>query len=341
MPGTRTFSLARRIAVACIVTSCFTEAHAAPLTVQGYTVTDLGAGSPTLSTEASGLGIVVAPAGQSAFAFPQSSSPLWSGEAAQAAQTNLPLIDTPPTYSPDTYGKRENAFAYIQTSLLNANRMAAVVEVTGVNGHWYQGDAYYTQQSPGGSWSVPTRIFLGQTDLDGSALPYHAQSVQLGISIVGINDHNQVLGWSQPGPYSSQSGPFVYNINTRTSISLGNLDGNYLNVQPIAISDDGALMLEGQPVGAGGPDHTLLLTPDGVSPSSLTVAPEPGAWTVMSLAAAGLALREHQRRRRGRNSAEKNCALISFTNPDRLRSRVRPKKNRYQGTCLAIAPVLQ
>jgi hypothetical protein len=216
----------------------------------------------------------------------------------QAVLPNLPRIDTPPTWSADTYGNPANAFAYIQTALLNANGIAAVVEVTGVNGHWYQGDAYYTQLSPGWSWSVPTRIFLGQTDLDGSALPYHAQSVQLGISIAGINSSNQVLGLSQPGPYSSQAGPFVYNINTQASIQLGNLDGNYLNLQPIAISDNGTLLLEGQPV-AGGADQTLLLAPEGVSPNPVTVAPEPGAWAVMSLAAAGFAFRRYQSRRRG------------------------------------------
>ena len=40
------------------------SAHADPITIPGYTVTDLGAGTPTLSTDANGTGVLNAPNGQ-------------------------------------------------------------------------------------------------------------------------------------------------------------------------------------------------------------------------------------------------------------------------------------
>jgi len=266
------------------------------MTVQGYTVTDLGTGSPTLSTNPSGGQVVIAPNGQIAYAFPQAAS--------AESSVGPPLIDAAPTYSPDTNGNPANAFAYIQNFAMNASGLAAILEVTGVNGHWYASDAYYVQEKSDGSWGSPVRIFSGPTDFDGSAMRYHASAQQLGLSITGINNLNQVLGFLQTGPNSWQSGPFVYNINTHTSLQLGNLNGTYLNVQPIAIADNGALLLEGQPAASGGSDHALLLTPDGVSPDPLTVAPEPGGWAVMALAAAAFALQQHRQHRAGRTQAK-------------------------------------
>ncbi|MGO9914518.1 MAG: hypothetical protein ACLQIB_07355 [Isosphaeraceae bacterium] len=304
MPRICTSRLSCPVAAAVFVGVASTTARADPITVQGYTVTDLGAGSPAFSTDASGSGIVIAPGGSTAYPFPQSAGSGSSG----GVLPNIPLIDPPPTYSPDTYGNPANAFAYIQSSVMNANGIAAVLEVTGVNGHWYAGDAYYVQKQTNGSWGAPVRMFSGPTDFDGSALPNQASAQQLGISIAGINNLNQVLGFVQYGPNSWQSGPFVYNINTQTSIQLGNLSGNYLNVQPIAIADNGQLLLQGQPIATGGPDHTLLLTPDGVSPEPFTTAPEPASWAVMALAAAAFALRQHRERRRMRTQGENNLA---------------------------------
>jgi len=276
--------------------ACFETADAAPITVQGYTVTDLGAGSPTFSTDSSGNGVVVAPDGHTAYAFPQYAIPASSAGVGQGMLATLPLLDPPPTYSPDTYGNPSNAFAYIRSAFMNAKGVAAVLEVTGVTGHWYQGDAYYVRETANGTWGVPVRMFSGLTDFDGSALPSHVSTQQLGISVAGINNLNQVLGSIQTGPNSWQSGPFVYNINTRTSVQLGNLNGNYLNVQPIAIADNSSLVVEGQPFATGGPEHALLLTVDGGPPNPLTIAPEPAAWAVMLLAAAAFALRQHRQR---------------------------------------------
>ncbi len=302
MPWICTSRFSRLVAAAFFVGTAYSTARADPITVQAYTVTDLGAGPPTFSTDASGNGLVIAPGGNTAYAFPQTVS------SSGGVLANIPLIDPAPTYSPDTYGNPANAFAYIQSAVMNANGIAAVLEVTGVNGHWYAGDAYYVQEKANGSWGAPVRMFSGLTDFDGSALPNHASAQQLGISIAGINNLNQVLGFAQYGPNSWQSGPFVYNINTQTSIQLGNLNGNYLNVQPIAIADNGQLLLQGESVATGGPDHTLLLTPDGVSPNPLTVAPEPAAWAVMALAAAAFALGQHRERRRMRTQPERKLA---------------------------------
>jgi len=295
----------RLVAAAFFVGGLCSIAQADPITVQGYTVADLGVGSPTFSTDASGSRIVIAPDGRTAYAFPQTGNSNLSGGSSQGVLAKIPLIDPAPTYSPDTYGNPANAFAYIQSAVINANGIAAVVEVTGVNGHWYAGDAYYLLVKPNGSWGTPVRMFSGPTDFDGSAFPNRGSAQQLGISIAGINNLNQVLGFLQYGPNSWQSGPIVYNINTQTSIQLGNLNGNYLNVQPIAIADNGELLMQGEPVATGGPEHTLLLTPDGVSPNPLTVAPEPAAWAVMALAAAAFSLRQNRECRRARAKSER------------------------------------
>jgi len=300
MPWISTSRLFRLVAAAFFVGAAYSTAQAGPIAVQGYTVTDLGAGSPTFSTAASGNRLVIAPDGNTAYAFPQTANSGLSG----GALASIPLIDPPPAYSPDTYGNPANAFAYIQSAAMNANGTTAVLEVTGVVGHWYAGDAYYVQQNANGSWGTPVRMFSGQIDVDGSANANHGSAQQLGISIAGINNLNQVLGFLQTGPNSWQSGPIVYNINTQRSIQLGNLNGNYLNVQPIAIADNGQLLLQGQPVATGGPDHTLLLTPDGGSPNPLTLAPEPATWAVMALAAAAFALHQHRERRRAHAPSE-------------------------------------
>jgi hypothetical protein len=292
-----------------------------------------------ISTDPGGGRIVAAPDGRTTFAFPQSSTVPFGGAPGQPALPNLPLIDAPPTYSPDTYGNRANAFAYVQTSVMNSNGIAAVVEVNGVNGHWCVGDAYYTQASAGWTWSAPVRIFQGFTDFDGAALPYHASAQQLGVSIAGINSLNQVLGFAQYGPNSSQEGPFVYKINSQTLLQLGDLNGNYLNVQPVAIADNGALLLEGQSAAAGGGDHALLLTPDGLSPSPLTVAPEPSAWMVLASAAAAFAIGQYRHRRSNSTPAGRTgCANFNGT---LRRHRFGRKENRQQQTCLPIAAVLQ
>ncbi len=304
MPWICTSRFSRLVAAAFCVGTAYAPAQADPITVQGYIVTDLGSGSPTFSNDGSGNGIVIAPAGNTAYAFPQGAGSGVSG----GVLANIPLIDPAPTFSPDTYGNPANAFAYIQSAVMNANGIAAVLEVTGVNGHWYAGDAYYVQEKANGSWGAPVRMFSGPTDFDGSALPNQGSAQQLGISIAGINNLNQVLGFVQYGPNSWQSGPFVYNINTQTSTQLGNLNGNYLNVQPLAIADNGRLLLEGQPIATGGPDHTLLLTPDGTSPNPLTVAPEPASSAVMALAAAAFALRQRGQRRRAHAQRQRNHA---------------------------------
>ncbi len=316
MPWILTSRRFRLVASAIIVATTGSAAQADPITVQGYTVTDLGAGSPTFSTDSSGSPIVVASGGTTAYMFAPSVDSIFVGAPGQGVQTNIPLIDPAPTFSPDTNGNPANAFAYIQNAIVNANGIVAALEVTGVNGHWYAGDAYYVQQQADGSWNTPVRMFSGQTDLDGSAQVYHGSTQQLGISIVGINNLNQVLGFQQYGPNPWQSGPVVYNIETQTLVQLGNLNGNYLNVQPLAIAENGQLLLEGQPVATGGPDHTLLLTPDGVSPNPLTVAPEPPAWAVVSVAAAAVALRQHREYRRSQHVRRHRLDLTLRSIPD-------------------------
>jgi hypothetical protein len=303
-----TSRLIRLVAAAfCVGVAC-RAAHAAPILVQGYLVTDLGAGPPTFTTDASGNGIVIGPDGHTAYAFPQIGHSTYEGVSGQGVLAQIPLLDPPPTFSPDAYGVPANAFAYVQRAVMNASGMTAVLEVTGVAGHWYAGDTYYVQHNADGSWGTPARIFSGPTIVDGSTQNSLVSPQQLGVSLAGINNLNQVLGFLQYGSNPSQSGPFVYTVSTHTAVQFGNLNGNYLNVQPIAIADNGELILQGQPVATGGPDHTLLLTLDGGPPTPWTITPEPSAWAVMALAAAAFALRQCRERRRSRIQSRKTLA---------------------------------
>ncbi len=60
------------VLLASMLGSIAQTANADPITIPGYTVTDLGSGTPTFSTGANGNGILNAPNGQ-LFAFQQPS----------------------------------------------------------------------------------------------------------------------------------------------------------------------------------------------------------------------------------------------------------------------------
>ena len=108
------------------------------------------------------------------------------------------------------------------------------------------------------------------------------------ITIVGINTANQVLlGTSFPDrAYDA----LVYNINTQTLTDLDYLpaitSGDYSNLQPIAIDNQGQILVTTSVYTPEGTAlDTLLLTPGG-APEPLA-APEPGScvlWFVATCA---------------------------------------------------------
>src|SRR5262249_26233510 len=155
---------------------------------------------------------------------------------------------------------------------------------------------YYSQRNSDGSWGSPVVMWRGSTQ-------FGQGPVIGGASITGINKINQGLGWVQPDGNYAVPQPLLYDINSHTLLNMA----RYLSpqppphpdIRPIAIDEQGRILLQtGLGVSA---DHTVLLTPDGVSSDPIPLAtPEPSSLAVMALAVAAFALhraQEHRRRR--------------------------------------------
>jgi hypothetical protein len=286
------FRTCSRILTAIVLLSVAVSPALADPMPPSYTLTDLGAGNAAFSTDASGNGIVIAPGGQVGYAFPRTQIGLPNGGLGNAA--NFPLAQPAPVWDPMTYGNPSNAYSYSQGGLMNANGIAVAVDYYGVTDHYATGEAYFVQRNADGSWGIPVAMWYGQGQFPfGSSVP--------GVSIEGINKLNQVLGTMTGNMLRGATDAALYNIYTGklTDLSnLGPLSGHYSNVQPIGIDDLGRILLEATPVN-GGPEHALLLTPDGVTSDPIIMStPEPGSWAAMTLAVAAFAAHRARERRR-------------------------------------------
>jgi len=269
-------------------------AQADPITAEGYTVTDLGAGSPTFSTDGNGNGIVIAPNGQS-YAFPQ--TPISLPSAGPGSLANFPVLEAPPVNDPNTYGNPLNAFSNVSNLILNANGIAVAVDSFGVNGHMINNEVYYVQHNADGSSGQPVGVWAGTPQFQGLGGG--------GFQLVGLSNTNEILINNFASP-SQANVALLYNINTHTLTDLWGLLNSanvpFNNLVPLAIDNDGRILLGAQPTASYlDPQHTLLLTPEGVSSEPLLLpVPEPGTLAVMLLAIAGFV--SHRLRERRRHS---------------------------------------
>jgi hypothetical protein len=270
-----------------VLGSFLASAHADPITIPGYTVTDLGPGTPTFSTLANGTGVLNAPTGQIYAWDPTSNTTLPSGYGTTAS---IPLLVGAPVNNPDTYGNPLYAFAYVQSNVMNANGVVAAVENWGVNGHFEYSEAYIVQPNSNGSWSTPIGIWSGNIN-ESDYIPGAYANL-----ITGVNNLNQILGSMglNAPPYYNLSDAVLYNMNSHTLTDLTTLLGSagFADTLPIALDDDGRILLSGTEFNINlGPVQTnLLLTPAGLSAAPLEVpAPEPGALAIGLLAIAGFA----------------------------------------------------
>jgi hypothetical protein len=295
MRSTRSWQGLELVVVLVILGSVSTSSHADPITIPGYTVTDLGAGTPTFSTDANGNGILNAPNGQ-IYAFPQ--TPNMVLPSGPGTTSNLPLPISAPVNSPATNGNPENAFAYVQSAVMNTNGVVAAIEAYGVNGHYGIPTAFVVQPNANGSWSVPVQIWQGAEQF--MSVP----PVPSGNLVVGINNLNQVLGVMTIGLSDNNTETALYNLNSHSLIDLSAqlITLGYSNVNPVALDDDGRILLSAisfSPSINSLTTDNLLLTPDGLSSGPLEIpAPEPGTLAVALLAIAGFIahrLREHRR----------------------------------------------
>jgi hypothetical protein len=278
------------------------SAHADPLTIPGYTVTDLGPGTPTFSTDANGNGVLNAPDGQ-IFAFPQTPNMVLT--PGQGVMANFPLSLSAPVGDTYTYGNPAFAFANVQSAVMNANGLVVATEYEGVTGHWAIGGAYAVQHNADGSWGSPVSLWSGNEQIDG--YPPHFNVV------TGVNNLNQVLGSMGTNGPDNLSDTVLYNVSTHTLIDLSVLmaaTNNFNIYAPIALDDDGRILVSAIAQRSSGyPLENLLLTPDGVPATPLEVpAPEPGTLAVMLLAIAGFAAhRVRERQRLSRREKPADC----------------------------------
>jgi hypothetical protein len=271
------------------------SAQADPITIPGYTVTDLGTVTPTIATGANGSGVLNATNGQ-VYAFPQTpNSVLPSG---LGHMPNLPLPFSAPVNDPNTYGNPANAFAYVQSAVMNANGVVAAVESSGVGGHYGIDTAFVVQMNSNGSWSLPIQIWQGNPQF------LSVPPVFPGNLVVGINNLNQILGSMGTGGQDNSTDAMLYNVNSHavTDLSTQLLAVGYNNLQPLALDDDGRILLSATSFSQSLHSLTtdnLLLIPDDLSSAPLEFpAPEPGTLAIALLAISGFAVHRIRNNRR-------------------------------------------
>ena len=240
--------------------------------IEGYTVTNLGSGPITMATSGGNM-VPIAVAGANTSYTPfvsvsngQATYPFPVTPDARVVQTqgntpSFPLPVAAPVNSPDAYGNPANVYSFAAGPLMNANRVAVAVDIAGVNGHESWGTAYVVHQNADGSWGTPTVLWAGGSAYNGG-MPTAG-----GVSIVGINNLNQVLGTTTPQFGSSPQEAVVYDLAKQSLTAFSTVTDSagivYTNLNPYAIDDQGRILLQGTAFPSGALD-TLLLTPAGV-----------------------------------------------------------------------------
>jgi hypothetical protein len=189
-------------------------------------------------------------------------------------------------------------YSTLASPVTNNNGVFVAIDESGVYGHEGSSDVYLVRQNPGGTWSTPSALWQGGLSFI-TGLPNPALA-----SIAGINKLNEVLGVGSDGSTNGLPQSYLYDPNSNSVLNLRTLGvliaGGWTNVLPIAIDDQGRMLLQAAPSPTSGDrsEHTLLLTPEGVSSPPFAVpAPEPGATALAVLTITGLALRRAVRGR--------------------------------------------
>jgi hypothetical protein len=275
-----------------ILSSVVTSAQAAPITIPDYTVTDLGAGLPTFSTDARGNGVLNAPNGY-AYAFPQ--RPSTALTPGQGIMANFPQLEAPPSNFSEDSGNSASDFSRVTNAIMNSHGVVAAMNAAGIDGHNYTEDEYLIQRNADGSWGQPVLAYSSGTLFGGAGG---------GFRILGLSNTNIML-ISNDNPGSNLNNALVYNVSTHALTdlfaSLSTAGLSYADVMASAIDDNGQILLSAERFNpaVGFTPTNLLLSPDGLASAPLEVpAPEPGTLAIGLLAIAGFAahcLRERRR----------------------------------------------
>jgi hypothetical protein len=274
------------------------SAHGDPITIPGYSVTNLGTGTPMFSTDAAGNGILTTGSGQ-VYAWQPTNSTVLTEAQIQAG--NYPFGPNPYANDLLTYGNPANAYQIVVNAIENSNGLVAATIASGVSGHYGYASVVPVQVGSNGTWTISpvaegwssNEQFLGSP----STVP--------GL-VVGLNNLNQILGNMGVDPFRYfTTDPVIYNVGTHTLTDLATLfyanpQDTFANFQAISLDADGRILLsatDNNPQ-TGFDAVDLLLTPTEISSDPLEVpAPEPGTLAIAVLAIAGVAAHQLRERR--------------------------------------------
>ena len=247
-----------------------TSAKADPV----YTVTNLGSNGVTLTTAGGGTIAVSqfgvtdgSPAtnqlasvsnGQVSYAF--ATTPDIGLGAGQGPLAGFPVSPQSLGISPTLYGPASVA------GLLNTNGYAALSLtaswLSGASVSYAAADA--VQENANGTFGQPVTITTNT-------------GYQAWAPIAGVNSANQALVGTLLGDGAYDT--LVYNLSTHALTDLDylpQLSGKYSSLRPLAIDNEGQILVIGiTSPSTGGVTDTLLLTPGG---EPVVATPEPAAW---------------------------------------------------------------
>jgi hypothetical protein len=287
-----------------LVAAVVSSAHADPLTIQGYTVTNLGTGTPMFSTDATGNGILTTASGQ-VYAWQPTNSTVLTQAQIQAG--NYPFGPNPYAHDLMTYGNPANAYQMVVSAIENSNGIVAASIASGVSGHYGDTGVVPVQVGSNGTWNV-----LPGAEGWSSNEQFLGTPATVSGLVVGLNNLNEILGNMGVDPLRDiTTDPVVYNVGSNALTDLATLfsanpQNTFGNLQAISLDAEGRILLsaaESNPQ-TGFAAVDLLLTPTGLSPDPLEVpAPEPGTLAIAVLAIAGVAAHQLRERRRRRSSS--------------------------------------
>lgn len=254
--------------LAMLVTLAALPSSANASSLTSYNVIDLGAGTAAVQTGANGLSEVVAPDG-SVYAFPRTDNrPL----DVAPILANFPPFTNAPTYATMTYGNPRNAYSdWDQGFFLNRNGVFVGTDVYGVSGHSQNSGSIVivAQRQSDGSFGSLDQLWGSPNN--------HFSGGQIATAL-DLNNQNQILGVQ--GYFSYERSYLLYDYNAKTLSYLNQLPAGWQLTSAVALDDQGRILAYAfSPTSKG--DHAVLLTPEGLSTTPLTVPEVPALATLV------------------------------------------------------------
>jgi hypothetical protein len=266
--------------------------------VPSYTVTDLGVGTPLISS--TGADGTLTTSSGTVYAFPRTDNSVANPVLSLIPQ--LPALYNPYASTPSNGSGGEDLHYYYREytngpAFLNQNGVAVDTELDGVSGHInLAGSNVDTYQRQADGSFAPTPFGSGAYS------PNNRDTGGIIATALDLNNRNQLLsetagfGGGSPVPY--QYPVFLLaNLNTGTVTNLQDLlpAGWHIDYGQMALDDQGRILVYAdqpsvyQSTGVF-QEHALLLTPAGLTSNPIP-APEPTTFVMLAVVGIGLAVR--------------------------------------------------